>query len=84
MYEQARSRVFEVIVTYVIPCAIWYNLYNLEKVKNSHGGMLHLVNFTLLKGTLIHGCFSCFLNCAYGTKSRKASHMHQGYPTVRS
>ena len=27
---------------------------------------------TLLKVTLLHGCFSCFLNCEHGTKSRKA------------
>ena len=29
---------------------------------------------TLIKGTLLHGCFSRFLNCINGTKSRKASH----------
>ena len=28
---------------------------------------------TLLKVTLLHGCFSYFLNCTNGTKSRKAS-----------
>ena len=28
---------------------------------------------TLLKVTLLHGCFSRFLNCANGTKLRKAS-----------
>ena len=31
---------------------------------------------TLLKVALLHGCFSRFLNCTNGTKSRKASHMH--------
>ena len=30
---------------------------------------------TLLKVTLLHGCFSCFLNCTNATKSRKASHI---------
>ena len=30
---------------------------------------------TLLKVTLLHGCFSRFSNCANGTKSRKASHI---------
>ena len=29
----------------------------------------------LLKVTLLHGCFSRFLNCVNGTKSRKTSHM---------
>ena len=52
-------------------CAIWYHLYNLKNVKNTHEGVLLLV----LKVTLLHGCFSRFLNCTNGTKSRKASHM---------
>ena len=42
----------------------------LENVKNTHGEMLLL----LLKVTLFHGCFSRYLNCTNGTKSRKASH----------
>ena len=31
---------------------------------------------TLLKVTLLHRCFSCFLNCTNGTKSRKTSHIN--------
>ena len=41
---------------YVMRCAIWYHLYNLTKVKNTHGGVLILVtsrNFNIL-GTSIH------------------------------
>ena len=30
---------------------------------------------TLLKVTLLHECFSHFLNCANGTKSRNTSHI---------
>ena len=61
---------------YVMLCAIWYHLYNLKNVKNTHGGVLLLVKpATLLKVTLLRGCFSRFLNCANGTKSNKASHM---------
>ena len=30
---------------------------------------------TFRKVTLLHGCFSRFLNCTNGTKSRKASHI---------
>ena len=30
---------------------------------------------TLLKATLIHGCFSRFLNCTNGRTSRKSSYM---------
>ena len=33
---------------------------------------------TLLKLTLLHGCFSRFLNCTNGTKSRNASHLEIG------
>ena len=39
-----------------------------KNVKSTHGGVL-------LKVTLLHGCFSRFLNCANGTKSPKASHL---------
>ena len=31
---------------------------------------------TLLKSTLLHGCFSGFLNCTNGTKSRNAPYFH--------
>ena len=32
-------------------CAIWYHLYNLKNVKNTHGGVLLLVvNFKLHSG----------------------------------
>ena len=58
----------------VVFCAIWYHLYNLKNVKNTHGGVLLLVKpATLLKVTLLHGCFLRFLNCTNGTKSRNAS-----------
>ena len=55
-------------------CAIWYHLYNLKNVKNTHGGVLLLVK--LLKVTLLHGCFSLVFNCTNGTKSRNGSHMY--------
>ena len=32
-----------VIILYVVRCAIWYHLYNLKNVKNTHGGVLILV-----------------------------------------
>ena len=54
-------------------CAIWYHLYNVKNLKNTHEGVLQPA--TLLKLTLLHGCFSRFLNCTNGTKSRNASHM---------
>ena len=41
---------------------------------------------TLLKLTLFHGCFSRFLNCTNGTKSRNAPHLEDSgvYGTVLS
>ena len=62
----------------VMRSAIWCHLYNLKNVKNTDGGVLLLVKLhakpaALLKVTLLHGCFSGFLNCANGTKPRKAS-----------
>ena len=59
-------------ITYVICCAISYNLCNSKNVKNTHGGVRLFVKFQALKVTFLHGCFSRFLNCANCTKSRKA------------
>ena len=53
------------LLLYVVHCTIWYHSYNLKNVKNTHGGVLLLV-------TLLHGCFSRFLNCTHGIKSRNA------------
>ena len=57
--------------------AIWYHLHNLKNVKNTHGGVLLLVqlqasacNFT--KSNTPPGYFSRYLNCAHGTKSGNA------------
>ena len=58
-------------------CAIWYHLYNLKNAKNNQRGVIFLVKLqgpaTKLKVTLLHGCFSRFLNCTNGTKSRNPS-----------
>ena len=50
---------------------VWFGtiLHNLENVKNTHGR----VYGTLLKVTLLHGCFSSLLNCINGTKLREVS-----------
>ena len=56
-------------------------LYNLKNAKNTHGGVLLFVKLqakkacSLLKVTLFHGIFSCFLYCTNGTKSLKTSHI---------
>ena len=58
--------------------ALCYHLHNFKNVKNTHGGVLLLVNLqasSLLKVTLLLGCFSHFLNCTNGTKLRKVSKM---------
>ena len=48
---------------------IWYHLYNLKNVKNTHGGVLLLVKW--------HSSIGVFyvLNCANDTKLRNASHI---------
>ena len=56
---------FETYLTDEVRCAIRYHLYNLKYVKNTHGGVLLLVvkllqPATLLKVTLLRGCFSRF------------------------
>ena len=60
-------------------CAIWYHLYNLKNVKNTHRGVLLLV----IKVALLHGCLQRFLNDTNGTKPRNASHMYL-YLTINS
>ena len=57
---------------------VWYHIYNLKNVKNTHGGAIPFVKFrlklaTLLKVALLHGCFT-FLNSEDGIKSCKASY----------
>ena len=59
-------------------CAIWYHLYNLKNVKTPMKECYFFAGFhlaTLLKLTLLHGCFSRCLNFPNGTKSRKVSHV---------
>ena len=61
-------------------CAIWYHLYNLKNVKNTHGGVLLLVvklqalacNFTTKSNTPPWVFFTCF-KLHNGAKSRNAS-----------
>ena len=56
---------------------IWYHLHNLKNAENNLGGvLLWLKPATLLKETLLRGCFSRSFNCTNGTKSREASHIH--------
>ena len=42
----------------IMCCVIWHHLKNFKNVKNTHGEV-----------TLLHGCFSHFLNCTDGDKS---------------
>ena len=63
-------------------CVIWYYLYNLKNVKNTHEGVLILVklqasacNFT--KINTLPRCFSQFSNCTNATKSRNVPHISQ-------
>ena len=65
-FRRRPGRLLNVLCTFVLcllGCAIWYNLKN---VKTPY--------MVKVKVTLLHGCFSRFLNCTNGTKSRKASY----------
>ena len=51
-----------------------------KKRENTHTGVLLLASYrlkpaTLLKVTVLHGCFSSFLNWTNGTKLCKTSYM---------
>ena len=65
---------------YVMRCAIWHYLYNLKNVTNTHEGVLILLKLQAV--TLLHGCFSRFLNCANGTKSRNTSYINPIMPGI--
>ena len=56
----------------VTPCAIWYHLYNLKNVKNTHKGVLFLVKLQAKSNTppLV---FFTFWYCTNGHKSHKTS-----------
>ena len=62
---------FFVLYLFAMLCAIWYHSYDSKNVWRSVNLQ---VSTSPLKVTLLHGCFSHFLNCANGTKLRKASH----------
>ena len=42
-HEKAVKRMKSKLYKDVMRCAIWYHLYNLKNVKNTHGGVLTLV-----------------------------------------
>ena len=75
---QVENQIHTNILTYVMLCAIWLHLYNVKKRGNCAVLLLvcRLKLATVLKVTLLHGCFSRFLNCTNGTKSRRASHIN--------
>ena len=61
-------------------CAIWNHFYNFKKVKTPWKSDIFLESYsiqpaTFSKTTLLHGCFSRFLNSTNGSKSGKASHV---------
>ena len=57
------------IGSYMVLCAIWYHFLQYKNVKNTCGGVLLLLKLVKVKVTLLHGCFSRFLNCGKGAKA---------------
>ena len=64
----------------------WLHFVPLKKAENQRFSGVFMVYkmepAALLKVTIVHGCFSRFLNCTNGTKSRKASHLLQWLRTL--
>ena len=59
-------------------CAIWYHLYNLKNVKNTHGGVLILVKLQACStGKKWVKEFSEFLNDLSFAKNSYFSHNHE-------
>ena len=56
-----------------------FNVVKQRFICNALRDLVPFVPSTLLKVTLLHGCFSRFLHCTNGTKSRKASHIVRLY-----
>ena len=52
-------------------CAIWYHMYNLKNVKNTHREVL------VTKSNTPPWVFFTLFNCTNGTKSRNISHVVQ-------
>ena len=54
---------------------IWYHLYNLKNMKQTHGRMLSLIKLQAktTKSNTLPYLFFMFLNCKNGIKSRKVS-----------
>ena len=56
-----------ILEIYAMFCAIWNHSYNFKNMKNTHGGVLLLVELQLFSRilafnflTVLHGCFSYF------------------------
>ena len=58
---------------HLMRCVIQYHLHNFKKREKHSWCSCRLKPATLLKVTLLHGCFSRFLNCADFTKLHKTS-----------
>ena len=59
--------------------SIWCHLYKLKNVKKPHGRVLLSVKLqvtTLLKVTLLHGCFSRFFYIVQMVTNRATHHMY--------
>ena len=60
-------------------CAIWYHLYNLKNVKNTHGGVLLLVKLQALSHSFrdTHREFWQYLEYQFQESTRAASELEK-------
>ena len=64
-YDENNDRI------YVMFCAIWYHLYNLKNVKNTHGGVLLLIKLQALS----HIRKTCFRNAVHSSGINQKRHI---------
>ena len=63
-------------------CAIYYHLYNLKIVKNTHGRVLILEKLQAKSNTPPRESYSCFSKCANSTKALNTSVHYSIYNSI--
>ena len=48
VFSPIHNNVLSLVWSFMVRCAIWYHLHNLKIVKNTHGGVLILVELQAL------------------------------------
>ena len=60
LLDECRGTRVNVMYTYVMLCGIWYHLYNLKNVENTHGGVLLIAKLQAAKSNTPSWVLSTF------------------------